>query len=79
MKRGPPSRNGGPPPKRSAPSGPMSRRKYEGILLVLTLTLKQTPEGVVNSRRNSYKYCICLLHDCVHVNVNYVFRPNLFC
>lgn len=27
MKRGPPIRNGGPPPKRSAPSGPMSRRK----------------------------------------------------
>lgn len=27
MKRGPPVRNGGPPPKRSALSGPMGRRK----------------------------------------------------
>lgn len=30
MKRGPPMRNGGPPPKRSAPSGPMGRGKCGG-------------------------------------------------
>ena len=32
MKRGPPIRNGGPPPKRSAPSGPMSRSKCAGCV-----------------------------------------------
>ncbi len=43
MKRGPPVRNGGPPPKRSAPSGPMSRGKCVGIFLLLIL-IEMHPE-----------------------------------
>lgn len=37
MKRGPPVRNGGPPPKRSAPSGPMGRREFAEHDFVLFL------------------------------------------
>lgn len=56
MKRGPPVRNGGPPPKRSAPSGPMSRRTCEDILSFST-RLNLNVQGSFDSLKT---YCLVL-------------------